>query len=197
MLKLETGISEVSVRLEDRERTSGVVEAAKRGLPAYDVQSWKELLPMVTAVLELYDFFIFLWFLVAFIAMAFGIVNTMLMAVFERIREFGLLKSLGMKPWWIVEEVLTESFFLLLIAGLAGNALGLASAFALAGPGIDLSAFAAGLEFAGMSRVIYPVVLVRDVILANIVVFLLGLAVSVYPAVKAARFTPVEALAHI
>lgn len=196
MLKLESGISEVSVRLKDRERTSGIVDAVKNDLPAYDVQSWKELLPMVTAVLELYDFFIFLWFLVAFIAMAFGIVNTMLMAVFERIREFGLLKSLGMKPWWIVEEVLAESFFVLFVAGFAGNALGLASALALAGPGIDLSAFAAGLEFAGMSRVIFPVVLVRDVILANVVVFFLGLAVSVYPAVKAARFTPVEALAH-
>jgi len=199
MLKLGTGISEVSVRLKDRKRTAHVVGALKGELAsdAYDVESWKALLPMVTSVLELYDFFIFLWFLVAFIAMAFGIVNTMLMAVFERIREFGLLKSLGMKPWWIVEEVLAESFFVLLIAGLVGNALGLASAFALAGPGLDLSAFAAGLEFAGMSRVIYPVVLARDVILANVVVFLLGLAVSIYPAAKAARFTPVEALAHI
>ena len=212
MLNLEKGISEISVLLKDREKTSDVVDALRSALPSgvYEVQSWQELLPMVTAVLGLYDFFIFLWFLVAFIAMAFGIVNTMLMAVFERIREFGLLKSLGMKPWWIVEEVLAESFFLLLIAGLFGNALGLASALALAGqlerrvleldalagPGIDLSSFAAGLEFAGMSRVIYPVIHARDVITANGVVFFLGLGVSAYPAVKAARFTPVEALAH-
>ena len=198
MLKLKEGISEISVLLKDREKASPVVHELKRALPveAYDVQSWQELLPMVTAVLGLYDFFIFLWFLVAFIAMAFGIVNTMLMAVFERIREFGLLKSLGMKPWWIVEEVLAESFFLLLIAGMVGNGLGLASALALAGPGIDLSSFAAGLEFAGMSRVIYPVIHTRDVVTANGVVFLLGLAVSAYPALKAARFTPVKALAH-
>jgi len=198
MLKLKEGVSEISVLLKDREKTSNVVAAVKHALPsgAYEVQSWQELLPMVTAVLGLYDFFIFLWFLVTFIAMAFGIVNTMLMAVFERIREFGLLKSLGMKPWWIVEEVLAESFFLLLIAALVGNGLGLASALALAGPGIDLSYFAAGLEFAGMSRVVYPVVHGRDVITANGVVFFLGLAVSAYPAVKAARFKPVEALAH-
>lgn len=198
MLNMEEAVSEICVLLKDRGKVSEVVEALRRtlGSETCDVRSWNELLPMVAAVLGLYDFFIFLWFLVAFIAMAFGIVNTMLMAVFERVREFGLLKSLGMKPLWIVEEVLAESFFLLFIASLVGNALGLASVLALAGPGLDLSSFSAGLEFAGMSRVIFPVIHARDVITANGVVFLLGLAVSAYPAVKAARFTPVEALAH-
>jgi ABC-type lipoprotein release transport system permease subunit len=77
-----------------------------------------------------------------------------------------------------------------------GNALGFLSVLALSGPGIDLSALAAGTEYWGMSRVIYPSILGQDVIMANLVVFILGLAVSLYPAVKAARFTPVEALVH-
>jgi ABC-type lipoprotein release transport system permease subunit len=74
--------------------------------------------------------------------------------------------------------------------------VGLLTIFALSGSGIDLSAFAAGAEWAGISRVIYPVIHAKDVIMANLVVFILGLLVSIYPAVKAARFTPVEALAH-
>lgn len=77
-----------------------------------------------------------------------------------------------------------------------GNILSFLSVFALSSRGIDLSSLAAGLEFAGMSRVIYPAIYSQDVIVANLVVFILGLLVSVYPAVKAARFTPVEALAH-
>jgi len=131
-----------------------------------------------------------------FVAMGFGIVNTTLMAVYERMREFGLLKALGMKPWWILREVLIESLLLLITGLIIGNLLGLLSIYALSGSGIDLSALAAGAEYAGMTRVIYPAINLKDFALANFVVMLLGLLVSVYPAVKAARFTPVEALMH-
>jgi ABC-type antimicrobial peptide transport system permease subunit len=128
--------------------------------------------------------------------MAFGIVNTTLMAVFERIREFGLLRALGMKPVSIVGEVLVESFFLITMGMVVGNGLGFISVLALSGTGIDLSSLAAGAEFAGMGRVIYPILLWMDVVIANLVVFVLGILVSLYPAIKAARFTPVEAMAH-
>jgi ABC-type antimicrobial peptide transport system permease subunit len=133
---------------------------------------------------------------VVFVAMGFGIVNTTLMAVFERMREFGLMKALGMKPRWILREVLLESFLLLICGMLIGNCLGFFSIYALSGNGIDLSALAAGAEYAGMSRIIYPAVETKDVVVANLTVLLLGLLVSLYPAIKAARFTPVQALAH-
>jgi ABC-type lipoprotein release transport system permease subunit len=198
MLKLHNGISEVSILLPIYGEAVQIAGALRAELLAtkYEVNTWQELLPMATAILKIYNWTIFIWFLVVFIAMGFGIVNTTLMAVFERIREFGLLKALGMKPRWIIQEVITESFFLLILGMVIGNALGFLSVFALSGSGIDLSAFAAGAEYWGMSRVIYPSVLGQDVIMANLVVFILGLVVSLYPAMKAARFTPVEALAH-
>ena len=197
MLKLQGGISEVSINLKDQGETNRVTNALKAALPStYEVHSWQELLPLLSAYLRLFDGFMWLWYLVVFIAMGFGIVNTMLMAVFERIREFGLFKALGMRPWWIIKEVLAESFFLLVIEITIGDIIGFLSVFALSSHGIDLSALAAGAEFFGMTRVLYPVISARDVAMANSVVFILGLLVSVYPAVKAARFTPVEALAH-
>jgi ABC-type lipoprotein release transport system permease subunit len=198
MLKLGESVSELSIILPTQNETERAAAALRSKLPSgdYEVHGWKALLPMITAILKLYDGFIFLWFLVVFIAMAFGIVNTTLMAVFERIREFGLLKSLGMKPSWIVKAVLMESFFLLIIGLAVGNSLGFLSILALYSRGIDLSSLAAGLEFVGMPRIIYPVLTGKDLIMANLVVFVLGLLVSAYPAVKAARFTPVEALAH-
>ncbi|MBE9546114.1 MAG: FtsX-like permease family protein, partial [Proteobacteria bacterium] len=198
MLKLNKGISEVSILLADYEEADKVADALREALPSasYEVQTWRELLPLVTAMLKMYDWFIFLWFFIVFIAMGFGIVNTTLMAVFERMREFGLLRALGMKPWWIVKGVLIESFFLLVLGIVIGNSLGFVSVFALSDTGINLSALAEGMEFAGMSRVIYPVICINDVVMANLVVLILGLMVSAYPAIKAARFAVVEAMAH-
>ena len=110
--------------------------------------------------------------------------------------EFGLLRALGMKPWWVIKEVLIESCFLLVLGMVIGNSLGFVSVFALSGSGIDLSSLAKGLEFAGMSRVIYPIIHSKDIITANLVVFILGLLVSLYPAAKAATFTPIQAMAR-
>jgi ABC-type lipoprotein release transport system permease subunit len=199
MLRLRNGIAEIAILLPAYGEADQVAGVLRARLPAarYEVDTWQKLLPMTTAILKMYDWTIFIWFFVVFIAMGFGIVNTTLMAVYERIREFGLLKALGMRPRWIIQEVVIESFFLLILGMAIGNGLGFLSVFALSRHGIDLSALAAGAEYWGMSRVIYPSILSQDVIMANLVVFILGLTVSLYPAVKAARFTPVEALVHI
>jgi len=197
MLKLGKSISEISVILPDREEVDRIADKMRKALPTdYDVDTWKTLLPIIKAYLEMMDGWMFIWYLIVFIAMGFGIVNTMLMAIFERIREFGLLKALGMKPWRILKTVILESFLLLLVGSALGNLIGFLSIFALSYEGIDLSSLAAGAEYAGMSRVIYPAIHSQDIIVANLIVFVLGLFVCLYPAVKAAKVTPVEALAH-
>ncbi len=197
MLKLQNGISEVSIILPDHQDANHVKNTLNAELPSnLEAATWREILPMLDAYLKIYDGFILIWYLVVFIAMGFGIVNTTLMAVFERMREFGLLKALGMKPGRIFAGIITETLILLLIGMAIGNILAFLCVYALSGSGIDLSAFAAGAEFAGMSRVIFPVISVWDLTAANLVVLVLGLLVSTYPAIKAARFTPVEALCH-
>ena len=198
MLKLGDGISEIAILLPRGFENLDVYKKLKTALPSdqFETHSWRELLPFQTAYLRILDGFMWFWFLVVFVAMGFGIVNTTLMAVFERMREFGLMKALGMKPWWILREVLVESFLLLICGLTVGNLLGFLSIYALSGSGIDLSALAAGAEYAGMSRIIYPAIAAKDVMVANLTVLLLGLLVSLYPAIKASRFTPVQALAH-
>ena len=198
MLKLEHQISEIAIGLNDYKNADSIAEELKAHLSdeSLVVYTWKELLPMMTAILKMYDSFILVWFVVVFIAMGFGLVNTILMAVFERVREFGLFRSMGMKSRQVVGEVLAESFFLLAIGSFAGNMLSILSVWGLSGSGIDLSAFAAGMEFAGMSRVIIPELYIKDIVSADITVFILGLSISLYPAIKAARFSPVEAMMH-
>jgi ABC-type lipoprotein release transport system permease subunit len=198
MLNPGDDLSEVVIVLKDHrlaKKTAASISAALEK-ETYEVQTWRELLPLVTAVLKMYDGFILFWFLAVFIAMGFGLVNTILMAVFERVREFGLLRAIGMKPRLVVAEVLVESSFLILFGSLFGNLLGFVSVLALSRTGIDLSAFAAGMEFVGMSRVIMPVISPKDIVWANTTVFTLGILVSLYPAIKAARFSPVQAMAH-
>lgn len=198
MLKIKGALSEVAVLLPDADMGEETAQRLQHLLAGQKltVRSWQQILPLVTAMLKLYDTFVFIWFLVIFVAMGFGIVNTTLMSVFERMREFGLLKALGMRPGRIVKNILMESALILLLGIAIGNTLAILSNWVLSLDGIDLSALAQGVEYAGMARIIFPVMLAKDILGADLVVLLLGLMVSLYPAMKAARFKPVEALAH-
>lgn len=198
MLKMGESISEVSILLENHDDADAIANALQKQLPdSLTVRPWKKLLPMLSTYLQLFEGFMWIWYVVIFVAMGIGLVNTTLMTVFERMREFGLLKSLGMPPVWIVRSVLAESFLLLMIGAGIGNLMGVASVAAFSGHGIDLSALSAGAEYAGITRIIYPALAVSDIAAANLVVFGLGLLISLYPAVKAGRIRPVEAMAYV
>lgn len=196
LLNMQTGISEISIVLPDEEMVDAFGEMLQEKLDTrlYSVETWKDLLPMLEAYLGMFNSFMYIWYVVVFIAMGFGIVNTSLMAVFERVREFGLLRALGMKPWWVIRSVLTESIFILMVGILTGNALGMISVFLMKENGLNLAMFGKGAEFFGMSRIIYPVLTLNDVMSVNYVIFFLGVFVSFYPAIRAAQITPVEAM---
>jgi len=196
MLGMPDAVSEIAIVLPAHDQAAPVARRLQQHFDKSDivVTTWRQALPLLTSYLELYDGFILIWFVVVFVAMGFGIVNTTLMAVFERMREFGLLKALGMRPRRIVRGILTESFFILVSGMVLGDLLGLLSCWGFSIKGIDLSALAQGVEYAGMSRIIFPAVAAGDLLNANLVVLVLGLLVSFYPAIRAARFTPVEAM---
>ena len=99
MLNLTNEVTEFSILLPEQIPPAPVVGTIGALLSdTYETPTWQELLPMVNAYLQLSESTTMIWYLVVFVAMGFGIVNTLLMAVFERMREFGLLKALGMKP---------------------------------------------------------------------------------------------------
>jgi ABC-type lipoprotein release transport system permease subunit len=199
MLKMGDSISEISILLpldiSGREETL----IADKIITAIDddtvrVETWQGLLPMIKAYLEMTGSFLYIWYFVVFVAMGFGIVNTTLMAIFERMREFGLMKALGMRPFQIIKGVLTETIFLLVIGISAGTVFGFLSVAVISKNGIDLSALAAGAEMWGIPRKLYPEIWAQDVAVAGLVVLVLGILVSLYPAFKAARFTPIQAM---
>ncbi|NNK56821.1 MAG: ABC transporter permease [Desulfofustis sp.] len=158
---------------------------------------WRELLPAIAAYIDMFDVYMLIWFVVVFIAMGFGLANTVLMAVYERMREFGLQRALGVRATGIIKSVIIEVVLLLLIGMAVADFSSLFLVEVVFGSGIDLGSFGAGIEMWGISRVVYPVISLKDIFMANGVVILLGLLVGLYPALHAARFTPVETMRHL
>ncbi|HSH10076.1 MAG TPA: FtsX-like permease family protein [Oceanipulchritudo sp.] len=197
-LGMQGAVSEVSIHLPDIEQTDAVAAALQARLNPgkYEVSTWPERIPMVTAYIKIWDYFAYIWGIVVFMAMGFGLVNTLLMAVYDRIREFGLVRALGTRPTRIMVGVVLEACLLLLVGLLIGTVLAMAFVSWLGVHGIDLTAFSATAEIFGTSRIIYPEVKPKDIVVFNGLVFGLGILVSLYPAIKAARFTPVEAMTH-
>jgi len=196
LLEAEGAVTNFCIKLEDIEQVPATHAALTPDLPAgATILTWEDMLPLLIGYLGIFNIFIILWYIVVFVAMSFGLVNTTLMAVMERIREFGLLKALGMKPFWIVRGVLTECVILLLIGLTLGDLLGLATVMSLQG-GIDISFLAEGTEYFGFANIIIPTLSLRDFYIINGIILILGILVCLYPAIKAARITPIEAMAQ-
>jgi ABC-type lipoprotein release transport system permease subunit len=193
LLGLDTRISEIAVQLRDPSRVDAFVQRLRGAAGELDVQPWTELEPMAEALVALGQAWIWMFYVVMYVAMAFGLVNTLLMTVVERTREFGVVQALGMRPRWILAQVLAEAAVLLAAGMAVGGAL-TALTLALLRGGIDFSGLAAGAEMWGMSRVIHPVLGAGDVVSAVALIVVLASAASLYPAVRAARRVPVEAI---
>ena len=194
LLGMEGKVSELAVGGQDYRDTaallalvSGVAEAGTEVLP------WSELDSYLAVMMGVMDGFVLVWIIVIFLALSFGLVNTLMMAVFERIREFGLMQALGMKPATILYLVLLESLLLLALGLLLGNLLAWASVW-LMRDGWDLAAVAEGMEMFGATSVRYPALKMNDLVLANVVVRVLGIITSLLPAWRASRYQPVEAI---
>ena len=196
LLDIDDQISEIAIRLNDGVAVDSVVQQLKQQQPELDIQSWYELQPMSKVMVEMYEDFHLIWHLIVFMAMGFGIINTLLMAVFERTREFGLFQALGLKPTFIMGQVWIEAIMLLVLGTALGNLVSWLSV-AATGEGIDVSAFAQGMEMANLSNIIPFVIVQGDLILANSVVITLGLLTSLYPAWRASSMVPADALTRI
>ena len=160
------------------------------------VSRWTEVDTYLGTMLGVMDGFVLIWVIVIFLALSFGLVNTLVMAVFERVREIGLMLALGMKPMSILGQIIIESMMLLAVGLLIGDVLAYITVKPLES-GIDISIVAKGMEMFGASSILYPKLYLDDVILANVVVLVLGFLASLSPAWRASRYEPVEAITKV
>lgn len=188
------GVTEVSVRTDGDEDTEakllGEIEGA---LPQYDVAGWRTLQPAAAAMTEYADMGIWIWYSIMLLALAFGLMNTLINAVLERVRELGLLHALGMGGAGIVVQVVIESLLIVGLGTVLGVMLGLGLVQWLA-DGIDLSRWAQGVEFFNFRTLLVPELKLSDVITICVLVMGLGFVGSLYPAWRAVRLDPLDAM---
>lgn len=128
------------------------------------------------------------------LALIFGIINTMLMAVLERIRELGMLMAIGMTRIRVFMMIVWETVFVASIGAPIGMLLGYMTIRSLHRTGIDLSMWAQGLEEFGMSTIVRPELEQEAYILVAVAIVITALLAAIYPSIKATRLRPVEAL---
>jgi len=197
LLRIDDQVSEIVVFGDDYRNVEALYDKVSAIVDSrVEVRRWFEVDAYLGAMLTIMDGFVFVWIIVIFLALSFGLVNTLVMAVFERVREIGLMLALGMKPVYILGQIIIESLMLLVIGLVLGTALSWAAIQPIK-DGIDISIVGEGLDMWGMSAVLYPDLLLRDVILANVVVLVLGFFASLAPAWRAAHYEPVAAITKV
>nr|CAA6826314.1 MAG: Lipoprotein releasing system transmembrane protein lolC [uncultured Thiotrichaceae bacterium] len=165
--------------------------------PNISILSWQEVMPQLVQFIAIDDAGNYIFLLIILIMVVFGILNTVLMSVLERTREFGLLRALGMNRYHLLTLVFCETLLLSVLAVMVGWLAGGGLHWWLATNGLDFAAIMGG-ETAMMGTFIDPVVYselsIGRVLQLTSLVFITTLATGIYPAIKAARVTPVEAL---
>ena len=186
-------VTEVSVRLTEERHSPSVAHSLTSAFAGLDVRTWQDLEPQAAFMFKVTDTAIFIWFLIVMGALVFGLVNTLITAVMERIRELGMLRALGMRRGAVIAQVVIESMLTMVIGIAVGVALGFLGYLWLA-DGIDLSAFAEGMEMTGMKPELVPKLWARDIYLVVGLSLALGFLASIYPARRAVKIQPLDAM---
>jgi ABC-type lipoprotein release transport system permease subunit len=183
--------------------TAQALAATISGQPMFEsleVLDWQSIAPEMLTLVEIVQIaWVFILGLVL-IAAAAGVANTMLMATFERTREFGMLLALGTGPRHLVRLIVVESVVLGVLGALAGSALALTLVALTHERGIDYAALTGGgpsaISFAGMrwSLRLYPTLEAVDIVRTVSAVILTSIVASLWPAARAARLQPANAL---
>jgi putative ABC transport system permease protein len=190
----DNGIQEIAIILDNIEKIPVAEAALKTKLQGLDVQNWMEIRPDMAMVTSAIAIEVYIILGIILFALAFGIVNTMLMIVFERTRELGMLMAVGMSKSRVFRMIMLETIFLTVIGGIIGMII---SAFLVAyfhQKGIDLSSMSQGLGAYGFDSKIYPFIK-RDFYLnLSLMIFCTAILAAIMPARKALKLKPVEAI---
>lgn len=198
-LRRLTGLEEgqyhrVIARLEEDDLTNKVTPVVREALPGLEVLSWKEIQTDLAMVTDYINQIYAIFMVIILAALAFGIVNTMLMSVLERTRELGMLSAIGMNRRRVFTMIMLESIFLSIVGGFAGMAVS-AVVIAITGhTGINLVKYAEGMEAFGYSANLYPTIGADFFIMLTVMIVITGILSAIYPARKALQLNPVEAL---
>lgn len=185
---------EIIVKIGNLEQTASITNTLAEKLPDLEVISWKKLAPDLAMMTDLVTQFYLIFGIIILAALAFGIVNTMLMVVLERTREIGMLTAIGMNKKKVFSMIMLESVFLSITGGIAGMVISYLVVRLTANTGINLSQYAEGFAAFGYSADIYPQITAGFFAVVAVLIIVTGIISSIYPAMKALKLNPVEAI---
>ena len=193
-LQLGDSFHEIAVLAKDMDVVQDLKKELSLLFPNDKVRSWNEISPELEYWVELGGVFSYIFVIVLMLGLAFGLLNTMLMAVFERTREIGMLMAIGMSKRKVFFMIVYETFMLSIIGtiiSIIGSSILIRW---LSERGIDLSAFSDVMQELGFETLIYPYLAGSFYIFLPIIVLIISLFAAIYPAIKALRLNPSDAV---
>lgn len=189
-----TDAHEIAIRLKDGTSLQSVADRIQTQFPSVKVMSWKELQPELGMLTEWMNVMLYVIMVIILLALGFGIVNTMLMVVMERVKELGMLMAIGMNKARVFSMIMLETILLSLTGGVIGMGIAALLIQYFGNVGINLQFFSEGFESIGYSAVLYPQIGLSFYFTITILIIITAIVASVYPALKALKLNPAEAL---
>lgn len=195
LLQIGNSFHEIAILLRNDDDVDAVKLQLTQMFPGYIVESWKEISPETNLMVKTIDEYSYIIMIIILFALAFGIINTMLMSILERTREIGMMVALGTNRIRVFLLVLMETVFLTIAGTPFGIAIGLILTNYYHKNGLDLSGMGKEMMSSfGFSTIIYPSFPWEKLIMIMVLVMSAAILSCLYPAVKALRLQPVEAL---
>jgi len=190
--------TEVQITLKSVGPESAVVAALTPALPGYEVESWAKNYPELGNAIGQKNAVMDIFSVIIVVIAGIGILNLLLMAIYERTREIGLLGAMGLKPRQIAATFILEGALIGVVGVIAGIGMGLMINLGLGQVGMDYSQFAGMTEYMALiSGKIYPTLGVSNLFWRATIVLIIAALAALIPALIAARREPSEALHHV
>jgi putative ABC transport system permease protein len=194
LLSTSAPVHEIAIYLSDPDNYEKIQANIKNRLPGLLVQNWKEISPELALIVDVVDQMIYIFLGIILLALTFGIINTMLMAVLERTKELGMLMSIGMNRTRVFKMIMLETIWLTSTGGAIGMIFSYLLIAAFNRTGIDLSVVGRGMEALGYESIVYPSIDLTYYMVLSLMILLTGILSSIYPARKALKIQPAEAI---
>jgi putative ABC transport system permease protein len=185
---------EIAVLLTDETKTGEVKDIIQKQNPGLLVQSWTEIQPELGIWVKMTGKMAFIVLGIILFALAFGIINTMLMSVLERTKELGMLMSIGMNTRKVFRMIMLETILLTFTGGILGMIASAAVIRILHHTGIDLSGISKGMESMGFESIVYPYITTQYFVVLSVMILVTAMISAIYPARKALSIKPAEAV---
>jgi len=198
LFNLRDQSTEVQINLNDVGKEARVVDALAPAMPGYEVESWDKSYPDLANVVTSKNFVMDIFSVIIEVIAGIGVLNLLLMAVFERTREIGLLGAMGLKPRQIASLFILEGTMIGIVGVAVGVALGIVFNASFGQIGFDYSSFAGVADFMALiSGRVYPTLGVSKLFGRALTVLIITTLAAWIPAREAAHREPAQALHYV